>query len=74
MRTPRSGSRTEGIRQYQPADLILLNGADYEKWRLTSVLPLASRWSPPPSFADRYMTNGEVITHSHGRRACTATA
>ncbi len=54
------------IRQYQQADLILLNGADYAKWRLTSVLPLAKQIVTSASFADRYMTNGEVITHSHG--------
>jgi len=55
-----------GIRQYQRADLILLNGADYEKWRLTSVLPLAKQVVTSSPFADRYLTNGEVITHSHG--------
>jgi ABC-type Zn uptake system ZnuABC Zn-binding protein ZnuA len=57
----------KGIRQYQQADLILLNGADYEKWRLTSVLPLARQVVTSASFADRYLTNGEVITHSHGK-------
>ncbi len=57
----------KGIRQYQQADLILLNGADYAKWRLTSVLPLAMQVVTSASFADRYMTNGEVITHSHGK-------
>jgi putative ABC transport system permease protein len=56
----------KGIRQYQQADLILLNGADYEKWRLTSVLPLARQVVTSAAFADRYMTNGEVVTHSHG--------
>jgi zinc transport system substrate-binding protein len=57
----------KGVRQYQQTDLILLNGADYEKWRLTSVLPLAKQVNTSASFADRYMTNGEVITHSHGK-------
>ena len=56
-----------GVRAYQQTDLILLNGADYEKWRLTSVLPLAKQVNTSASFADRYMTNGEVITHSHGK-------
>jgi zinc transport system substrate-binding protein len=55
-----------GIRQYQQADLILLNGADYEKWRLTSVLPLAKQVVTSAAFAENYMTNGEVVTHSHG--------
>jgi len=56
----------KGIREYQQADLILLNGADYEKWRLTSVLPLAAQVVTSEPFSDRYMTNGEVVTHSHG--------
>lgn len=56
----------KGIRQYQQADVIFLNGADYEKWRLTSVLPLSKQVVTSVSFADRYLTNGEVITHSHG--------
>jgi putative ABC transport system permease protein len=57
----------KALRQYQQADLILLNGADYEKWRLTSALPLARQVVTSASFADRYLTNGEVITHSHGK-------
>ena len=56
-----------GIRQYQQADRIFINGADYEKWRLTSVLPLSTQVLTSASFADRYMKNGEVITHSHGK-------
>jgi putative ABC transport system permease protein len=56
----------KGIREYQKADLILLNGADYEKWRLTSVLPLARQVVTSAAFANRYMTNGEIVTHSHG--------
>lgn len=54
------------IRQYQQADLILLNGADYEKWLPATVLPLLKQVVTSESFADRYMKNGEVITHSHG--------
>ena len=56
----------KGIGQYQQADLILLNGADYEKWRLTSVLPLARQIDTSAAFAESFLTNGEVITHSHG--------
>ncbi|MGO8698940.1 MAG: metal ABC transporter solute-binding protein, Zn/Mn family [Limisphaerales bacterium] len=54
------------LQPYQQADLILLNGADYEKWLPTSVLPLARQVVTSTAFADQYMTNGEVITHSHG--------
>jgi putative ABC transport system permease protein len=57
----------KGIREYQQTELILLNGADCEKWRLTSVLPLSTQVNTSASFADRYMTNGEIITHSHGK-------
>jgi putative ABC transport system permease protein len=54
------------IQQYQQADLVLLNGADYEKWLPATVLPLTTSVVTSQSFSDRYMKNGEVITHSHG--------
>jgi len=57
---------SKGLREYQTADLILLNGADYEKWLPTSALPLSRQVVTSAAFADAYMTNGEVITHSHG--------
>jgi putative ABC transport system permease protein len=58
--------REDDIRQYQQADLILLNGAEYEKWLPAAVLPLTKQVVTSQSFADRYVQNGEVITHSHG--------
>jgi len=54
------------IRQYQQADLILLNGAEYEKWLPAAVLPLAKQVVTSQSFAERYVKNGETVTHSHG--------
>ena len=54
------------IEEYQQADLILLNGAEYEKWLPAAVLPLTRQVVTSRVFADRYMTNGEVVTHSHG--------
>jgi len=54
------------IVQYQQADLILLNGAEYEKWLPSTVLPLTKQVVTSQVFMDRYVTNGEVITHSHG--------
>jgi putative ABC transport system permease protein len=54
------------IREYQQSDVILLNGADYEKWVPTAVLPLLKQVITSQSFSDRYMKNGEVVTHSHG--------
>ena len=54
------------IEAYQAADLILLNGAEYEKWLPAAVLPLTRQVVTSQAFADRYVTNGEVVTHSHG--------
>jgi putative ABC transport system permease protein len=54
------------IEEYQRADLILLNGAEYEKWLPAAVLPLTRQVVTSQAFADRYGTNGEVVTHSHG--------
>ena len=54
------------IMQYQQADLILLNGAEYEKWLPAAVLPLTKQVVTSQVFMDRYVTNGEVVTHSHG--------
>ena len=58
--------RDDDIRQYQQADLILLNGAEYAKWLPAAVLPLTRQVVTSRSFADRYVKNGEVVTHSHG--------
>jgi zinc transport system substrate-binding protein len=54
------------IEAYQRADLILLNGAEYEKWLPAAVLPLTRQVVTSHAFADRYLTNGEVVTHNHG--------
>ena len=58
--------READIRQYQQADVIFLNGAEYAKWLPAAVLPLTKQVVTSRSFADRYVQNGEVITHSHG--------
>jgi putative ABC transport system permease protein len=54
------------IEAYQRADLILLNGAEYEKWLPAAVLPLTRQVVTSHAFAERYIQNGEVVTHSHG--------
>jgi len=54
------------IAHLQQADLILLNGAEYEKWLPAAVLPWTKQVVTSLAFADRYATNGEVLTHSHG--------
>jgi putative ABC transport system permease protein len=56
----------QDIEEYQRADLILLNGAEYEKWLPAAVLPLTKQVVTSQAFADRYLNNGEVVTHSHG--------
>ena len=58
--------RDQDIEEYQRANLILLNGAEYEKWLPAAVLPLTRQVVTSRAFADRYVTNGEVVTHSHG--------
>jgi zinc transport system substrate-binding protein len=54
------------VRQYQQADLILLNGADFEKWVSTTSLPLNSLVDTAAGFKDQWLSFPEVITHSHG--------
>jgi len=54
------------IEEYQRCDLVLLNGAEYEKWLPGAVLPLTKQVVTSRAFADRYLTNAEVVTHSHG--------
>ena len=58
--------RDQDIEEYQRANLILLNGAEYEKWLPAAVLPLTRQVVTSQVFADHYVTNGEVVTHSHG--------
>jgi len=58
--------RDKDIVAYQQSDIILLNGAEYEKWLPSTVLPLTKQVVTSQVFMDRYVTNGEVITHSHG--------
>ena len=50
----------------QGADLILLNGATYEKWLDLVTLPAANVVNTSEAFADRYLTVASAVTHSHG--------
>ena len=54
------------VRQYQQADLILLNGADFEKWVDTTSLPMRALVDTSAAFKDQWIMFPEVITHSHG--------
>jgi len=56
----------QDVETLQRADLILLNGAEYEKWLPGAVLPLTKQVVTSQAFANAYVTNGEVVTHSHG--------
>lgn len=57
----------ETIIQYQRADLILLNGADYAKWIGKVSLPRSKLVDTSRDFKDFYLTVTDVSTHSHGR-------
>ncbi len=53
------------LEKFQNADLILLNGADYEKWTEAVSLPASTQVNTSKSFTDRLIEiKGEV--HSHG--------
>lgn len=54
------------IRDYQKADMILLNGADYARWVTRASLPRSRLVDTSKGFNDRYISNDEQVTHSHG--------
>ena len=54
------------ISDYQRADLILLNGANYAKWVNKVSLPRFRMVNTSEAFKDRYIEAGEILTHSHG--------
>jgi zinc transport system substrate-binding protein len=54
------------ITEYQRAELILLNGANYAKWVSKVSLPRFRLVNTSARFKDRYIVTAEVLTHSHG--------
>lgn len=54
------------VAAYQRADLILLNGANYEKWTAKVSLPASKTLDTSAGFKDRYIEISEAVTHSHG--------
>ncbi len=54
------------IQAYQSADLILLNGAGYERWTERASLPLSKLADTSAAFAADYIPLREAVTHSHG--------
>jgi zinc transport system substrate-binding protein len=57
---------SETILDYQGADLILLNGANYARWVRKASLPRSRMVDTSAEFKDQYITTEGVITHSHG--------
>jgi len=60
------GPSAEIVRRYQQADLILANGAEFEKWVDTSSLPYNAFVDTAAGFKSQWLKFPEVITHSHG--------
>jgi len=54
------------ISDYQRADLILINGANYAKWVNKVTLPRFRMVNTSAAFKDRYIEADEILTHSHG--------
>jgi len=54
------------IRQYQQADLVLLNGAGYAHWVRQVSLPRARLLDTSAAFSDSLIEIGATVTHSHG--------
>lgn len=56
----------QAVAGMQKADLILLNGADYEKWLARVSLPKLKQADTSAAFKDRYIRIENAVTHSHG--------
>lgn len=57
----------EVIGKYQHADLILLNGAGYEKWVEAASLPRSKQCNTSSQFtSDDFILAEDTVTHSHG--------
>ncbi len=56
----------EVIAEYQNADLILLNGADYAKWVGHASLPHAVTVDTSSAFSDRLLARADAVAHRHG--------
>ena len=56
----------DDLSELQAADLIVLNGATYEKWLETASLPQAKMVNTAAPFDDRWITMKETVTHQHG--------
>ncbi|MBK1833498.1 metal ABC transporter substrate-binding protein [Roseibacillus ishigakijimensis] len=58
----------EEVARIQQADLIIMNGATYEKWAVTTSLPYEGLVDTSLGFVDRYLETPGAIVHSHGNQ------
>ena len=56
----------EQVRKIQEADLIVFNGASYEKWAPTVTLPEAKIVDTSAAFQDKQLKIANAMTHTHG--------
>lgn len=54
------------LERYRGARLVILNGAEFEKWATTASLPAGRLVRSADGFKDRFLTFGTGLTHSHG--------
>jgi zinc transport system substrate-binding protein len=57
---------TDAIVTVQQSDVILLNGATYEKWRTSVSLPKGKIVDSSKAFQKRYILMEEAVDHAHG--------
>ncbi len=57
---------TATIKEYQQADLIILNGSGYAKWISTVSLPMLRLVNTSKLFQDELINVESTVTHSHG--------
>ncbi len=55
------------IQAYQSAALIIINGAEFEKWISKVSLPHSRMVNTAKSFRDRFIEFEDTVTHSHGK-------
>lgn len=56
----------ETVAAYQQADLILLNGAGYERWVAKTSLPDSKLVNTSAGFEDMCIVSEEAVVHTHG--------
>lgn len=54
------------LERYRNARLVILNGAEFEKWAIHASLPASRVVRSADGFKDRFLTFDTGITHSHG--------